>query len=237
MTGLMTVVASCEHPSSAGCPRMRIGMRVFISYRRNDTMYLVPELRAALVQVVGIENVFLDIDDVPLGKDYRVHLHEEVSRADAVLAVIGLHWGCDQLANPRDFVRIELLAAHELGKLIIPVLVAGQHMPAESDLPSELGWLAWRNAFEVAAPPRHSHDIERLAAQLSRLALPSLVDRSPTTTHSTRIARSSISAVSRNAQARTDAGWRRCNICGSASSAENAMLYSLCPQGHLVPPQ
>ncbi len=60
-------------------------MKVFLSYRRADTsLYLVPDLRAALAGVLGAENVVLDIDNIPLGVDVRSHIRAEVDRADAV---------------------------------------------------------------------------------------------------------------------------------------------------------
>jgi hypothetical protein len=139
-------------------------MRIFISYRRTDsTVFLVPEVRRVLSDVVGAKNVFLDIDNIPLGVDFRDHLREQIATTDAVLAVIGTNWEPERLADRRDFVRIELLAAHELGKVIVPVIAGVRSMPAESQLPEEFRWLIWRNAYPIAAPPRHQEDLHRLA--------------------------------------------------------------------------
>ena len=144
-------------------------MKVFISYRRGDTsLYLVPDLRAALVGVLGEENVFLDID-IPLGVDFRSHIRGEVDRADAVLVLIGPQWGQHRLSALNDFVRMEILAAEELGKLIVPVLVAGRAMPQVAEIPDELQFLCYRNASAIAAPPRHRDDITRLATHFGGL--------------------------------------------------------------------
>ncbi len=144
-------------------------MRIFISYRRTDlAMYLVDELRAELVSAVGEGNVFLDIDNVPPGVDFRRHIAQAVDDADTVLAVIGPSWQPDRLFRHTDFVRTELLSAAELNKTVIPVLIGGREMPPPADLPPELEWLVWRNAFTVAPPPRHRDDLRRLADHFRR---------------------------------------------------------------------
>ncbi len=139
-------------------------MRIFISYRRTDlAMYLVDAMHAELTSAVGDGNVFLDIDSVPPGVDFRRHIAQAVDEADTVLAVIGPNWQPDRLFQHTDFVRTELLAAAALNKAVIPVLIGGRQMPVPADLPPELEWLVWRNALTVAPPPRDRHDLQRLA--------------------------------------------------------------------------
>ncbi len=76
--------------------------------------------------------------------------------------LIGPQWGEQRLSAPTDFVRMEILAAEELGKLIVPVLLAGRAMPEAAEIPDELQFLCYRNASAIAAPPRHHEDIARL---------------------------------------------------------------------------
>ena len=84
----------------------------------------------------GADNIFIDTDNVPLGVDFRDHIRAEISKTDAVAALIGPGWAEDRLHTPTDFVRTELLAAEELGKLIVPVLVGGRTPPPSQRHPS-----------------------------------------------------------------------------------------------------
>ena len=47
-------------------------MRVFLSYRRNDDRHLAGRLRDVLATEFGAGNVFLDVDSIGGGKDFRV---------------------------------------------------------------------------------------------------------------------------------------------------------------------
>lgn len=145
-------------------------MRVFISYRRDDSAaYLVPYLREDLETSVGQGNVFLDIDSIPLGADFRSHIHRSIQRADVVLVLIGPQWLQARLFEPYDPVVTEIICAEELGKHVIPVLIGGVTMPAEQDLPAEIDFLPRRNAASIARPPGHKADLIRLRDYLSKL--------------------------------------------------------------------
>jgi TIR domain len=164
-------------------------MRVFISYRRDDSAaYLVPYLREDLETSVGPGNVFLDIDSIPLGADFRSHIHRSIQRADVVLVLIGPQWLQGRLFEPHDPVVTEIVCAEELGKHLIPVLIGGVTMPAERDLPPEIDFLPRRNAASIARPPGHKADLARLREYLSKLE-PNLPDevsvsQRPSATHS-----------------------------------------------------
>ena len=147
-------------------------MRVFISYRRaDDGLYLVRSLRDELAKVLGDENVFLDIESLPLGVDVRSHIRTSIDRADAVLVLIGKHWDEQRLFIDDDFVRMEILSAAELGKLIVPVLLDGRQMPSASSLPPELRFLRDRNAARIAGPPNEKADVVDLAARFDHMKM------------------------------------------------------------------
>ena len=57
--------------------------------------------------------------------------------------------GNQRLADPLDWVHLEIVAALERGVLTIPVLVEGTRMPRPDELPSPLANLALRNAVEL----------------------------------------------------------------------------------------
>ena len=117
--------------------------------------------------------VFIDIDAIPLGLDFRKHLGDAVNQCDILLAVIGDHWldaryengpskGQRRLDDPHDFVRIEIESALARGIPVVPLLVGRNAMPAEADLPDGLKELAYRNAAEVRSGPDFHGQVDRL---------------------------------------------------------------------------
>jgi CheY-like chemotaxis protein len=151
--------------------------KIFISYRREDSEHITGRLYDRLEQRFGRDNVFMDVETIPLGVDFREHLDRAVGRCDTLLAVIGERWldirhpeGQRRLDDPGDFVRIEIQAALARGIPVIPVLVGAAMMPGVQDLPEGLKPLAYRNAAEVRSG-RDFHDhVDRLARGIEHLA-------------------------------------------------------------------
>jgi hypothetical protein len=115
---------------------------IFISYRREDSAPYAGRIYDRLCARFGAEHVFMDVDDILPGADFAEQIRAKISSSDAVVAVIGTNWpsardekGAPRLAEPNDFVRLELASALQLGRLIIPVLVDGAAMPQAQELP------------------------------------------------------------------------------------------------------
>src|SRR5258705_4256034 len=113
--------------------------RLFINYRRQDSEGHVGRLYDHLVQHFDPAGVFMDVDSIEPGADFIKTLQDAIAAADVLLAVIGPHWltiadekGERRLDQWDDFVRIEIAAAIQRGKLVIPVLVGGATMPSPS---------------------------------------------------------------------------------------------------------
>jgi hypothetical protein len=59
------------------------------------------------------ENVFRDIDNIPLGLDFREHIRASIEDSDVLIVVVGPRWmGGDRTGQSRirvetDYVRIE----------------------------------------------------------------------------------------------------------------------------------
>jgi sulfatase modifying factor 1 len=147
--------------------------RIFISYRREDSEHITGRIHDRLGPHFGSDNVFMDIDTIPFGVDFRKHLDQAVSQCDVLLAVIGENWldvqhrdgprqGQRRLDDPSDFVRIEIQSALARGIPVIPVLVGRAGMPSEQDLPVGLKDLAFRNAAEVRGGKDFHAHVERL---------------------------------------------------------------------------
>ena len=66
--------------------------KVFISYRRDDSADATGRLHDRLSTEFGADSVFIDIDNIPYGVDFRKHLAEAVEKCDVFLAIIGDSW-------------------------------------------------------------------------------------------------------------------------------------------------
>ncbi|MFO0918635.1 MAG: toll/interleukin-1 receptor domain-containing protein [Planctomycetaceae bacterium] len=73
--------------------------KIFISYRRDDSGYIALMLRDKLEERFGRQSVYLDIDNIPFGIDFRDHIDSAVSQCDVMLAVIGSAWSGANLAD------------------------------------------------------------------------------------------------------------------------------------------
>ncbi len=67
-------------------------MKVFISYRRDDSRSITDRIYSSLSGEWGRANIFRDTDSIMPGADFRTALREAISSADVVLLVIGPRW-------------------------------------------------------------------------------------------------------------------------------------------------
>ncbi len=130
---------------------------VFISYRREITAGEARALFNELLEKLGKNSVFMDVDSIALGRDFRGALQKTLESCDLMLVLIGRDWadvkdeeGRPRLQNPGDFVRLEIEAALKRDIVVTPILVQGAHMPAPEQLPAEIRDLVYRNGFELS---------------------------------------------------------------------------------------
>ncbi|HBH81038.1 MAG TPA: hypothetical protein DDY39_14525 [Nitrospira sp.] len=143
--------------------------KIFLSYRREDSADVTGRIDDRLVQQFGREAVFVYVDSIPFGVDFRKHLDDQVAKCDVFLAVIGPDWtgtkdgkGKSRLEDPRDFVRIEIESALKREIPIIPVFVRGAKFPATERLPTNVHDLSYRNGLEVRSGHDFHKDMNRL---------------------------------------------------------------------------
>ena len=141
--------------------------KIFLSYRRQDSAGIAGRIYDRLRTHFGDDTVFMDIDSIPFGVDFREHIDAAVGQCDVFLAVIGPRWAGDtdahrRLDDSRDFVRIELESALKRNLPVIPILIDHARMPGEADLPTSLARLAFRNAIEVDLGRDFHPHVERL---------------------------------------------------------------------------
>ena len=145
----------------------RHDLKIAISYRRTDAEAMAGRIRDRLVSHFGEASVFMDIDSIPVGVDFRDHVRSEIGAADIVLVIIGPAWlgrksRTSRILDPQDPVRVELEIALQMGIPIIPTLIFGASMPAAKDLPPSLESLSFRNATEVGTGRDFHHHMDRL---------------------------------------------------------------------------
>ena len=144
---------------------------VFLSYRRNDSSGYTLAVYQKLKGQLGVDKVFMDMDDIPHGVDFSEHLDKVLSNASTVLVMIGDSWlnatnaSGRRLDNPGDFVRMEIATALERDIRVIPVLLNGAEMPTAQELPKVLQGLSRRNAIRIY-DDQFEASIERLVESI-----------------------------------------------------------------------
>jgi hypothetical protein len=146
--------------------------KLFISYRRSDSLESTGRIYDRLVARYSRAAVFRDLDAIPAGQDFRAVVESAIAHCDVCLVVIGPTWASAvgargaRLLDPSDFVRVEIEEAMNRDVPIIPVLVAHASMPSVDDLPPSLHGLAFRNARAVRPDPDFHRDMDRLIEEL-----------------------------------------------------------------------
>jgi hypothetical protein len=141
---------------------------IFISYRREDAEGEAGRLFDDLTKVFGEQSVFMDVDAIDKGVDFRKAIDDNVSTCGVLLAIIGRDWvdakndaGQRRLEDPADFVRLETGSALKREIPVIPVLVHGAKMPHAEQLPDDLKDLVYRNGVELTGA-RWRSDVQDL---------------------------------------------------------------------------
>ena len=124
----------------------------FISYRRVDADAVAGRLKDRMALALPDWDIFMDVESIAAGANYRVAIDESIARSMVFLPVIGTRWLDEHRARAaagEDLVRYEIKSALDHGVRIIPVLVNGARMVERRDLPSDIAALADHNAVEL----------------------------------------------------------------------------------------
>jgi hypothetical protein len=123
----------------------------------------------------GGDSVYMDIDNIPLGIDFRDHIYGALDKADVLVVIVGQKWlGTDQngqhrIAGDNDFVRAEIEAALKRNIPVVPVLVDGATMPGPSNLPDSLKPFTFRHAAAIDTGVDFHQHMDRLTRSLDRM--------------------------------------------------------------------
>jgi hypothetical protein len=129
--------------------------KIVVSYRRSDSQAIAGRIVDRLIAQFGDQSVFMDVDNIPFGIDFRQHIQSVLSQAEVLLAVVGPHWlgtgsdGGSRIHEEADPVRVEIETALRQDIMVIPVLVNGAGMPKAAELPDGLKNFAFLNAAPV----------------------------------------------------------------------------------------
>lgn len=148
--------------------------QIFLSYRRDDSADITGRIYDRLVQHFGKRAIFRDIDAIPLGVDFRVHIDQMVSQCNILLVIIGPVWititdtisGQRRLDDPEDFVRLEVESALARSIPVVPLFVRGATVPKENELPGRLKDIVYRNGIPIRPDPDFHNDLDRLIQEL-----------------------------------------------------------------------
>ena len=148
---------------------------IFICYRRDDAAGWAGRLHADLQAGIKHVEIFRDIDDIPPGVKYSAYIANAVGSCDVLIALIGPRWltavteaGTRRLDDPNDLIRLEIATGLKRDIRVIPALVGGAKLPAETDLPEDIRPLVQRQAYELS-DHRWSADCQRLMSDLKPL--------------------------------------------------------------------
>jgi hypothetical protein len=150
--------------------------KIFLSYRRYDTLAAAGRIYDKLAESFGRDEVFMDFDHIPLGFDFRKHLQDALQQCDLLLVLIGPNWlGTDavgvhnKLWEPTDYVRHEIEIALHREIPIIPVLVGRASLPSQEHLPPEIQSLLYLQAASVDIGQDFHNHMDRLISGIKNL--------------------------------------------------------------------
>jgi hypothetical protein len=127
-------------------------MRIYLSYRPGDSLGWEKVLSDELKKRLGERNV---VESNSVGTSApSEQIIGQVSRCNALLAIIGPNWlqgqGSD-INDPKDPMHQEISAAVGAGLRLLAICVGGAKMPDAKDLPNEIRRLAKSQAPELTS--------------------------------------------------------------------------------------
>jgi len=149
--------------------------KIVVSYRRSDSQAIAGRIVDRLIAQFGEQSVFMDVDNIPFGIDFRQHIQSALSQAEVLIAVVGPDWlgtgpdGSSRIQEEDDPVRVEIETALRQGIVVIPVLVGGAGMPKAATLPESLRNFAFLNAAPVDVGRDFRPHVDRLVQSIDEL--------------------------------------------------------------------
>jgi len=138
----------------------------------DDTGAEAGRLRDSLIERLGPDTVFFDLETIEPGEDYQQALDRALASCDVLLALIGPTWetisdghGQPRLKDKKDLLRNEIRTGLKRGIRVIPVLLNRDGLPTREDLPPDLYSLRRRQLFQIHRDRWHQ-DVDLLIERL-----------------------------------------------------------------------
>jgi hypothetical protein len=148
---------------------------IFINYRREDSNWNALALYNELQKYFSAEQIFKDFNAIRPGDDFVESITGALQRCDVLLVLIGPKWldvqdasGKPRLADPDDFVSLEIARALSRNIKVVPVMLDGTKMPPAEQLPEPMRGLVRRQLIEID-PTRFEDDVRKLAGAIQRI--------------------------------------------------------------------
>src|SRR6202166_3738836 len=150
--------------------------KIAISYRRADSEAMTGRIFDRLIAHYGKDAIFRDIDDIPPGIDFRVHINQTLLKTHILLAIVGPQWlgmasdgNADRIQEECDPVRGDVETALPRRVPLIPVLIGSTKMPSSDLLPPSLKDFAFRNAVKVDTGQDFDYHMDRLIRSMDAI--------------------------------------------------------------------
>jgi pterin-4a-carbinolamine dehydratase len=152
----------------------------FFSHRQVDTGMTAQALYHSLRERFGTGQLFMDLNSIDAGTEYRQRILSQLEEATVVVALIGSRWltaadedGRRRIDHPDDLLRHELAHTLQLGKPLLPVILGKEtRIPRASALPEDLQDLPFQQVIRISLDvPEWPNEVRKLAEQLRRLGL------------------------------------------------------------------
>ena len=128
--------------------------RIFLSYRREDSIGHVGRLRDRLIAHFDEALVFMDVTSINPGINAIEAINKSIKSSGVMVVIIGKSWLKTLRRREKsvrvDHMRLEIVSALKRRLPVIPVLVAKAKMPHEEELPMELRGLGSIQPFELS---------------------------------------------------------------------------------------
>jgi TIR domain len=122
-------------------------LKIFISYRRQDTGASAVGIGQYLENEFGRKNVYIDVD-MQAGAKYPAVIEKHLAECRVLLVLIGPEWV--KLQKPNDWVQREITYALKREITVIPVLINGTQLPDQELLPDDIKGLLDHQAATVS---------------------------------------------------------------------------------------
>jgi CHASE2 domain-containing sensor protein len=145
----------------------------FISYRRSQNRWQARDIRKELARRYGDASVFMDTSSIEYGESFPDQIASAIRGCSLMLVLIGPHWlepivGPRRIDDPHDWVRREIEAGLQRQEaVVVPALLDGAIVPADTELPESVKGLAALHAVVIVGDDLAA-DIDNLVRSIER---------------------------------------------------------------------